>query len=166
GSVVRVKVVKPQKLKVKEMRLELLNALRSSAKDTEREYKKTVATWKHEVKFETIIAIGKTKAEFLVGTDDEIFRYVDEGTKPHIIRPVKAKALRFFSNFSAKTTPGIIGSSQGGSSGDLVFSQGVSHPGTKARNFSKVINSKGKKAFYSKMRAAMKRAAEKSGNPA
>lgn len=165
GSVVRVKLIKPQRLKEKEMRLELLNALRSAAKDVEKEYKKTVATWEHKVEFQTVIALGKTKAEFLVGTDDEIFRYVDEGTKPHIIRPVRAKVLRFQGGYRAKTTPNVIGSTAGGASGDIVYSRGVSHPGIKARNFSKVINAQGKKNFLSKMHAAMKRAAAKSGNP-
>lgn len=45
--------------------------------------------------------------------------YVLNGTRPHIIRPVTAKALRF-----------TVG-------GQVVYAQVVHHPGTKANNFLK-----------------------------
>lgn len=163
-SVVKLKVLKPQRLKEKEMRLELLNGLRKAAKATEKDYRETVAGWKHEVKFETVIALGKTKAEFLVGTDDAIYRYVDEGTRPHIIRPVKAKALHFFGGGRAKTTPGILRSGAGSRGGSEVFSQGVQHPGTKARKFSELINKKQEKNFRDIMHEAMRNARKKSGH--
>lgn len=166
STVVKVKILKPQTLKQKEMRLELLNGLRAAAKAVEKDYKATTATWEHKVEFETVIALDKTKAEFLVGTDDPIYNYVDKGTKPHIIRPKKAKVLRFQSGYSSKTKPNVIGSTAGGASGDIVFASVVNHPGTEARNFSKVINAKHKKTFKNRMHEAMRRAREKSGNPA
>lgn len=43
--------------------------------------------------------------------------YVHEGTRPHVIRPRRAKALRF-----------VVG-------GRVVFAQRVNHPGTRARPF-------------------------------
>ena len=164
STVVKVKILKPQTLKQKEMRLELLNGLRSAAKAVEKDYKATTATWDHQPKFETVIALGKTKAEFLVGTDDEIYKFVDEGTKPHIIRPKKAKVLRFQGGYTAKTQPGIIGSSSGGASGNIYFAKAVNHPGTKARKFSEKINELHKKRFKERMHEAMRRAREKSGN--
>lgn len=164
SAVVKVKVLKPQTLKQKEMRLELLNALRSAARAVQKDYEATVATWNRKPKFELVIALGKTKAEFLVGTDDKIYGYVDEGTKPHTIVPKKAKVLRFSNVYRAKTSPGVIGSSDGGSSGDPVFTQVVKHPGIRARKFSKTINAKHKKSFKDKMHEAMRRAREKSGN--
>lgn len=162
--VVKVKVLKPKTLQQKEMRLELLNGLRSAARAVQRDYEATVATWKHKPKFDLVIALGKTKAEFLVGTDDKIYGYVDEGTKPHIIVPKKAKVLRFSNVYRAKTSPGVIGSSDGGSSGEPVFVRVVRHPGVRARKFSKTINDKHKKSFKDKMHEAMRRARAKSGN--
>lgn len=166
STVVKLKVLKPQTLKQKEMRLELLNGLRAAARAVEKDYKATVSTWNKKPKFETVIALGKTKAEFLVGTDDPIYRYVDEGTKPHIIRPRRAKVLRFSSGYTPKTQPNVIGSSAGGASGSEVFSAVVNHPGTEPRNFSKVINLKHKVSFKKIMHESMRRARAKSGNPA
>lgn len=163
-AVVKVKVLKPQRLKEKEMRLELLNGLRAAAKAVEKDYKLTTASWKHQPTFETVIALGRTKAEFLVGTDDEIYRYVDEGTKPHMIYPKKAKRLHFFAGGSPKTQPGVIGSTSGSPGNREVFSPGVAHPGAKARKFSNIINKKHEKLFKERMHEAMRRAREKSGH--
>lgn len=163
-AVVKVKVLKPKTLKIQEMRLELLNGLRAAAKAVEKDYKLTTATWEHQPKFETVIALGKTKAEFLVGTDDEIYRYVDEGTKPHMIFPKKAKMLRFQGGYSAKTQPGVIGSTTGGANGPIIYSKGVMHPGTKARRFSEIINKKHEGLFKDRMHEAMRRARVKSGH--
>lgn len=163
-AVVKSKVIKPAKLKDKDMRLELLNGLRTVARAVERDYKETVKTWERKPEFETIISLRGGKAEFLVGTSDLIYKYVDEGTKPHPIFPKKAKFLRFQSGYQAKTTPGIIGSKAGGRSGSEVFSRGVMHPGSKPRKFSELINKKYKSRFKDKMHDSMKRAAKKSGH--
>ena len=163
-TVVKAKVIKPQRPKEKEMRLELLNGLRSVARAVERDYKETVKTWETKVEFETIISLRGGKAEFLVGTSSKIYEYVDKGTRPHVIKPKKAKFLRFQSGYRAKTTPGVISSGSGGRSGDVVYSKGVMHPGTKARNFSKLINKKYERRFKDEMHAAMRRAAQKSGH--
>ena len=59
----------------------------------------------------------------IVGTDDEIFGYVDEGTKPHVIVPRKAKVLRFNPHGG------------NGASGGAVFTKRVNHPGTAPRDY-------------------------------
>lgn len=164
SAVVKFKVLKPKRLKEKDMRLALLNGLRSAAKGVEKDYKATVATWKTPVEFETIISLRGSRAEFLVGTNSKIYQYVDEGTKPHVILPKRAKMLRFQTGYRAKTTPNVIGSTQGGANGSIVYSKGVMHPGTKARNFSKLINDKHEKRFKDEMHKAMRIAAEKSGH--
>lgn len=158
------KTIKPSRLKEKEMRLELLNALRKAAKDIRKDFDLTVKTWEHKPEFQEVISLGGNSPSVLVGTDDEIYRYVDEGTKAHIIRPKKAKRLRFQGTYTAKTSPGVIGSSSGGSSGDVIYSTGVHHPGTKARKFSQAIEKKWAKAFKGRMEDAMQRARKKSGH--
>lgn len=107
--------------------------LDKAAKQAVTEYKKTTATWDGQPDF----AITK-EGEFgrIVGTESDVYGYVDHGTRPHIIRPVNVQNLAFQTGFSAKTAINVIGSSQGGSSGPTVFAREVKHPGTDARNFS------------------------------
>lgn len=104
------------------------------------DFLKTVETWTTQPEF--IVTPVAMRGNNLVGgvaTDNEIYSYVNNGTEPHAIYPVYAKALRFWSGFSPKTTPGVIGSKQGGSGGDAIFAQAVMHPGSAARNFDQAI---------------------------
>lgn len=52
-----------------------------------------------------------------VGSDLEYAGFVNDGTRPHTIRPRRAKALRF-----------VVG-------GQVVYARVVHHPGTRARPF-------------------------------
>lgn len=162
---VTFKAIKPSKLKVAALRLELLNGMRKAGRGMEKDFKATTKTWTRQPVFKTVISLGRKGPEVLVGTDDPIYRYVSEGTKPHIIRPVRASALHFRGGaYRAKTTPGTISSRGGGASGGSVYAQVVHHPGTEARNFGAVIARKWRKPFKREMEAAMRRAAKKSGH--
>lgn len=57
------------------------------------------------------------RSVFTVGSDVEYAGFVNDGTRPHIIRPRNAQALRF-----------RVG-------GRVVFARVVHHPGTRARPF-------------------------------
>lgn len=57
------------------------------------------------------------RSVYTIGSDVEYAQMVHDGTRPHIIRPKRAKALRF-----------RIG-------GRIVYAKVVHHPGTKARPF-------------------------------
>lgn len=61
--------------------------------------------------------IFSLRGSVTVGSDLEYAAFVNDGTKPHIIRPRRAKVLRF-----------NVG-------GQTVFARVVNHPGTKARPF-------------------------------
>lgn len=119
-------------------------------------YYKTTKTWKHAVRFYSV----RARDTLTVFTDDKIYEYVSEGTKPHLIFPRRAKALRFSAKSRAKTRPRVIASGQGSKSGKIVFSKGVIHPGTQAREFHKVIATKWEKKYPTIMRAQIKLAAE------
>ena len=94
----------------------------------------------------------------LVGTENVILGYVDDGTRPHIIRPVRASRLRFKSGYNAKTKPHKIGSQAGGAFGDTVYAMQVRHPGSKAREFSPTIQKRRRKPFTRRMVKAMQKA--------
>lgn len=51
-----------------------------------------------------------------MSTDDAVFIYQDQGTRPHVIRPRTRRVLRFAAG------------------GDVVYARQVNHPGTRARH--------------------------------
>jgi len=119
------------------------------------DFQKTTATWRHNVAFK--IDRAHSTGAALVGavtTRDTIYGYVDQGTRPHIIRPRRARVLRFRGSHRAKTRPGIISSSAGGSSGPFVTARVVHHPGTAARNFAKTIEKRRERNMRTLLRAA------------
>lgn len=123
-------------------------------------YRLCTWTWKHKPQFEVAAkSEGDTTIRLDIGTDSAIFGYVDWGTRPHVIRAKRAKALRFMSGYSAKTIPEVFGSKQGGSFGDVVHRQQVRHPGTKPRHFTKNIFKLMMKEGRSIMEYAMKKVA-------
>jgi len=122
----------------------LMRAMKQTAQTTKREllrrFRRTVGTWRHRPRFEVIEEITPTGVSVLAGTDDKVYRYVDQGTRPHIIEPRgPGYPLRFKSGYAAKTQPGVLGSGQGGPSGPYVHAWRVQHPGTQARRFTELI---------------------------
>lgn len=102
------------------------------------DFEKTTGTWQDEPGFDTT---EDGEYSIVVGTDDENYTRVDEGTRPHVI-VAKGKALAFSTGGSPKTRPRVISSSGGSKGSGVVFTKRVSHPGTDARDFSTVIAEK------------------------
>lgn len=128
------------------------------------DFQRTTATWKHKVKFTSKVsanaAAGGVRIE--VSTKDRVYGYVDEGTRPHIIRPKRAKALAFpGGKYKPKTQPQVILSTPGGSSGKTVVRPEVHHPGTEARKFSETIKKSYSKEFRRRMQNALDRFARR-----
>jgi hypothetical protein len=119
----------------------IVNAMNGAAKAAKVDFDVTTQTWNNRPVF-TIVA--PTPFERQVMTDNEIYGYVDEGTKPHIIVPRTKKALAFFAGgYKAKTRVRVIGSKAGGSPpGINTIVPIVHHPGTDAREFSQAIEEK------------------------
>lgn len=125
------------------------------SKDLLLDFELSVATWDHKVKFERLVSVGPRSVDVLVDTDDEIYRYVNDGTVDHFVAPKKkGGVLAFPAVYAAKSTPGVPVSRTGGSSGPMVFSRGHMVSGIKARNFDQVI----KKEWVSKYKRAMEKA--------
>jgi len=120
------------------------NALTGTAQDIQVDFQTTTQTWRRRPGF-AVREEGQYSR--IIGTEDEIYGYVNYGTGPHLIRPVNARRLAFPANYQAKTSPGNIGSSGGGSSGPTVYANAVMHPGTAARKFDEAIADKWEKLW-------------------
>lgn len=103
-----------------------------------------VADWKNKPTFETRISVRPDKISMTVfpaGPHAGIYEIVDQGSPPHIIRPVSAKMLVFRTGYQSKTLarPARTVAGGGKATGDVIFAKLVHHPGSEAREFSKPI---------------------------
>lgn len=101
-------------------------------------------TWEHQPVFfelKTAAAGGNLHSGTIrITTNDRIYKFVDEGTRPHIIAPRKAGGVLVFrTGYRAKTVPQYILSRAGGAFGPVRFARVVKHPGTKPRRFTQTI---------------------------
>lgn len=160
ASVIQFKQIKPKRFQGSKAINILLGATRKAGNDIRKDFEETTKTWTNKPEFQVVYAVRPNGPEVLVGTDDKIYGYVNEGTKPHPIFPVRAKALRFQTGYVAKTVPGQLFSLAGGAFGDVVHRPYVMHPGTEARNFDDIIQKAWKSKFKTRIEQAMKEAAE------
>ena len=137
---IRITPIKPKRnrLDLRRQQQAIDAGLQDAADGAQKDFEATVATWQHKPKFTQ----KKQRDGILIGTDDEIWKFGDEGTRAHEIRPKRVGKLRFLDSFKAKTRPGFIGSGSGGASGSPVFARVVHHPGTAPRGWSKLIRKK------------------------
>jgi hypothetical protein len=125
------------------------------------DFAKTTRTWQTQVLFThkgPFLQDGDLVGE--VVTENQIYKFVDQGTAPHDIYPKRARVLRFNSTFKPKTRPNVIGSSGGLSAPPEVFAAHVHHPGTQARNFTKEIARRRARTLATFAKAAAMRAAK------
>lgn len=161
---IQFKAIKPGKLPTsQEYAAAMKKAVQKSADLTMRDLQATTRTWKHKPKFAIFVDENATGFMVSAGTNDAIYGYVDEGTKPHDIKPKRSKYLRFSSGYKAKTRVGIIGSQEGGSFGDSVFSQGVHHPGFPGRHFAVLIAKRRQKTIEQEIDQALAKVARTQG---
>ena len=106
-----------------------------AADAVKKDFEKTTQGWQHSVTF-TIVKKGDDR---IISTDDEVWGFVDEGTRSHLIVARRARVLRFAVGGTPKTQPGRITSGSGSAGGAVVMRPRVNHPGTKARLFSQQI---------------------------
>lgn len=110
-----------------------------------RDYKATTKTWNHQPDFTVTVRQNGGDKQSVIGTDDKIYGYVNDGTRPHIIRARHAPALRFRTGGSPKTRVGIIGSSAGSAGTEPRNELFVLHPGNAPRKFSDAISKRRQK---------------------
>lgn len=159
------KPILPKKFNVKALMAEVIKEMKEIHRDIGKDFDATVSTWDHQPKFERKLEQSARYIRSLNGTRDEIYGYVSRGTRPHLIRPKRARVLAFQGGtYTAKSSPGTIKAKHGGASGATVFSRGVHHPGSKARGFPEAIAKKWKSPFPKRMQKAVDRGVKKSGH--
>ena len=167
GVVMSVKPIRPKRLRVDAVRLELLNALRAEGREQVDILKQTVQGWQGETpNFEALIGLGGGEATLIVGPTGsekavQKWQWLDEGTKPHTITARRAPFLRFRTLYSPSTTPGEFASRGSMKYGPWARRISVQHPGTEARGWSPKLQQLRKQKFVDAMNDALKRGMEK-----
>lgn len=167
------KTIKPNRFKDAEFKRIMRNATKRAATQIQKDFELTTRTWenvKPEWKVSTHVTDQWGGAVLEVYTEEPVYKFVDEGTKPHEIwagiytGKSKKKKLAFASVFSPKTKPGVLGSVAGKRGKVDTFRAFVKHPGAKARGFTKLIEKKRQPWFQKEMQKAMAEAAKASGH--
>lgn len=134
-----IKLPRGMLLDPKKLSRAIENALDGAALGAQADLAATVATWKHKPDFTIDAKLGRRE----VFTTDEIYGYVNSGTKPHQILPKNGGVLRIGVGGRPKTVVGALRSNKGAKPKSFVFtSKGVHHPGSKARDFDKAAQKK------------------------
>ncbi len=102
------------------------------------EFEKSTQDWTNKPKFQ----IRETATDVYIFTDNEIYGYVNNGTKAHYVTtPMVAVggAMQFKTGYIPKTQVGNIHSNSGGADGAYVYSKGHYNRGIKPRRFDKLV---------------------------
>lgn len=119
---VRFRPIIPKQINAKVFQENFLKAARQMEIDVKAEFEAATSKWKNRPAFRGYVRVDARGILVSVGTQNEIFKYVDEGTVPHIIRPKNAKMLHWVS-----------------AGGEDVFAKEVHHPGNKPADITKNI---------------------------
>lgn len=143
--------------------------LRRVGDRTVKAYKQVVGNWQNKPDFEAQIGSG-VKVLFVrirvKGSRRVIQNWnrIDKtGARPHIIRPKRAKFLRFvwggYGSYAPKTnaSPARFGGSGKVANGKVVFLRQVNHPGFKPRKFSEAINKSSRELMDKEVRNGVRR---------
>lgn len=161
---IKMRVIEPPKFNKEAFRKHAMKQLQAFIAQVNRKYDRTVKTWDHKPTFKTEFQDTPNQLSGAVIVQDKIFEFVSEGTPPHDIVPVRAKALAFPRMFTPKTMPGVIDARPGATGGDTVFAKIVHHPGTKPRHFDDVIAHDSEEEFSTAIQKAIDDAVTESGH--
>lgn len=160
-----VKAIKPPGLKTDKVRLEILNALRKEGRLQKKMLAGTAKYWsgaKPIFSFE--IGLAGNDAVLLVGPSGggaQLWVWLDQGTRPHIIRPRSGGVLRFRVGGRAGSTPGTLAVSRGSRGTQWISAKVVHHPGITARDWSLVVLKERQNPFFRSLNEAVARGYEK-----
>jgi len=104
-------------------------ALKDAAVQCKLLYDKTHETWNHKVEFGTEFKDTVKESRVTVSTQDDVYRWVNSGTKDHPIEAKRGEFLIFQKFYTPRTKPNWIGSGSSSYSGPIQKRRQVHHPG-------------------------------------
>lgn len=111
------------------------------AKEIEKLLLEPTLSWKHKPKINVEVKKYSFGYRVNVVIDDDIYFYVNFGTRPHQI--FGGKGVLRFSPSIPKTTPNsLFGSAGSGMAGNYIFARHIYHPGITPRRFDNVARQK------------------------
>lgn len=156
---VRLKAIKPKQFERSGFEHRLRSEFNSVVQGVKHDFEQTVETWDFEDKPHFNVqsfTFSGTEWTASIWTDDDLYRMIERGAKPHDIPLHGRTAMIFGENYDPKTVPGVIGSLEGGESGGPIFAYKVRHPGFEGRQFSRVIARKWQAELKRRMNSAMR----------
>ena len=152
----RLKPIKPKGLGdvYKRLPKAVEKGMRKAAETALRDFESTASTWTDKPSF-TIEEQGN--GEYLIGTNDQRWKWIDEGTRAHTIRP-RGRFLKFSPGSRPKTSPGKITAGSGSRGSGVVYARVVRHPGIKARYFTRQITQRWRRGVAPFIRAELEEA--------
>lgn len=128
---IRIKVTVPKNaIPVAKLKQAIADSLSLGSANGIAKLARPTSTWRNKPAMRSEVD-GDTAT---AGTDDTIYGYVSDGTRPHIIAAKNAKRLAFGPS-TPKTSVGSLNAGSGSRGGVTTFVKSVRHPGTAARKF-------------------------------
>jgi len=148
--------------------VELADAGRISGNNLTKKHRPVVRDWEGvKPTFGYKVTVNPTFVRVTVfarGAGRQKYRWVDLGTKPHLIEAVFKSWLTFQGGYSAKTAPGAkYNQGTGGRTGNWAKKKIVAHPGTEARKFSETFNEEEMPVLRRNTQNALRRAVRRKG---
>jgi hypothetical protein len=100
-----------------------------------REFRRETARWNKPLE----ITVNEDDDNVTIETDDERFKWVDEGTAPHQIRPRNARILRFLPGNRVRSEIARRQNNAARKDASVVFAKQISHPGIKPRSITQKV---------------------------
>lgn len=140
---------------------EIRRAIDKTKRPVLKEFEKVVQNWEHKPRF-VARQEGFTITVRPVGRDAKIYRFVNDGTRPHKIKARRFPRLKFIwggpGSYVPKTKPiGQYGGPGVVRGGTWTSPQEVDHPGTEPRHFDSRIANKMAPTLAKAMRDAISR---------
>ncbi|MFZ9755850.1 MAG: hypothetical protein ACO3DK_07455 [Bacteroidia bacterium] len=108
--------------------------IKNQQRETVRELKRETSYWKRAAVFD----INETDEGATISTNDPRYTWVDEGTKPHVIRPRNARVLRWLPGSRVRNE--IARRNAMADRSDVAqYASSVNHPGIRPRNFTDTV---------------------------
>lgn len=160
---IKFKVKKPKLFNKLDIYNYLVREMNQIAREIQADFEDTVVGWEEEVNFTVRKRIGfGSKLVVRVETDNQIYIWVNSGTKKHEIPGygmINDPPLAFREAYSPMTVPGSLESRSASEYGDLLFRGYVlEHPGIEPRRFDEQIRAKWEREIHRRLQRALNQA--------